>query len=115
MKKITLLSFLAISSLLHAQYNALDFDGVDDYVEIPMTDDINFTEDQDFTILLWVKIPNDQTDLSVTDNSLIGLFDGYAYPYVLRTYNSTSSEYGKVGFGRFDGMVVLCTPPTWNL
>ena len=51
MKKITLLSFLAISSLLHAQYNALDFDGVDDYVEIPMTDDINFTEDQDFTII----------------------------------------------------------------
>ncbi|MCD6322469.1 MAG: T9SS type A sorting domain-containing protein [Clostridiales bacterium] len=56
MKKIFIITCVLIAGigLLMAQNNTLDFDGTDDYIEVPDASSLNFGTG-DFTISLWLK------------------------------------------------------------
>lgn len=82
-------------------FPSLSFDGKDDYVEIPSSDDINFDTNQEFTVEAWVKVASIQTDTEYDDNDIIEKWDGITnqYPYVIRYKNQS----GQVVAARYDG------------
>ncbi len=67
--------------------NAMDFDGVDDYVEIPDAPELNFGPNDNFTVSLWVKIPATQNDLGTNYNTIIDKWGSNGYPFVVRYAN----------------------------
>jgi Concanavalin A-like lectin/glucanases superfamily len=77
---------------------ALEFDGRDDHVVIPHSTPLDFTEDQDFTLEIWLKpAPSDAPEHVV---SILEKGDGSGgYPYALR-YQSRA---GNVVAARSDG------------
>ena len=64
------------------------FDGVDDYVRIPNSSKINFLNDEDFSLNLWVLANENQVDTYYSDNDIIEKWSGgEGYPYVIRYMN----------------------------
>lgn len=93
--------------------NALDFDGTDDFVEIADSDLIDFDTDDDFTISVWVKLPVNQSDTGMNQNSILEKANG-AYPYVLNVANQTHATNGRIIAARYDGSsvpAVISTTP----
>ncbi|MCP3935212.1 MAG: DUF11 domain-containing protein [Actinomycetia bacterium] len=82
---------------------ALSLDGIDDRVEIPDDDSIDFATDEDFTVALWVKIPSaGQNDTGSSSNSILEKWSGGGgYPYFIRLVR----EQGQIAGARFDGSV----------
>jgi len=67
------------------------FDGIDDYIRIPNSEDITFLNDEDFTINVWVKPDEIQLDTKYSDNSVVEKWSGgEGYPYVIRYYNTNN-------------------------
>ena len=67
------------------QEKALDFDGINDYVEVPDNNTLNFTENQSFTIGVWVRTSTGDDDTIVNKGQDSGFKD---QPwYVLRILN----------------------------
>ena len=61
------------------------FDGRQDYIEIPNSEDINFATNQDFTVASWIKIAKEQPFKTNGDNDIIEKWNGSGgYPYVIR-------------------------------
>ena len=74
-KNLLLLLFTLFTSLIvHAQNNALSFDGIDDYVSIPF----NVTNQYTFTIEVWINPANVPTDqiMSVLNTNSWDPYDG---------------------------------------
>ncbi len=75
--------------------NAMVFDGVDDFVEIPLTDSITFTEGSTFSVQAWVK-----TDDSPTQND--GIVGNYKQStqalWMLSVSGDDAALRGKMGF-----------------
>ena len=74
-KNLLLLLFTLFTSLIvHAQNNALSFDGIDDYVSIPF----NVTNQYTFTIEVWINPANIPTDqiMSVLNTNSWDPYDG---------------------------------------
>ncbi|MGB6298881.1 MAG: LamG-like jellyroll fold domain-containing protein, partial [Rivularia sp. (in: cyanobacteria)] len=91
---------LYADSFTYSGESALSFDGVDDYVSIPDSDNIDFGTDKDFTVETWVKADSNQADLQYSDNSIIEKWSGSgSYPFVIRYLNSS----GKIRAARYDG------------
>ncbi|MBI5879551.1 MAG: DUF11 domain-containing protein [Chloroflexi bacterium] len=85
---------------------ALSLDGVNQYASIPDSADLNFAADQDFSIMLWVRIPASQPYTASTENSILEKWSTSSvsgFPYVVRYLNQTSGNAGKVLVGRYDG------------
>jgi hypothetical protein len=81
------------------------FNGVNDYIEISNTDDLNFSQSSIFTIALWIKVPVDQVDLDGGVNDLMSKWDGDAshpYSFNMRIFNQTEDRSGKISFGQYD-------------
>ena len=100
-----LLSFFSFFHTTMAQSNFVDFDGIDDYIEIPNSADINFDTNDDFTVEVWLKIPStNQLDRDVGDNDVIEKWSqSGAYPFVIRYLNiNAGSNYGKINVVRYD-------------
>lgn len=91
--------------------NALDFDGTDDVVEIADSDLIDFDTDDDFTISVWVKLPVNQSDTGMNQNSILEKANG-AYPYVLNVANQTHATNGRIIAARYDGSSVPAVTST---
>jgi hypothetical protein len=74
---------------------ALLFDGVDDFVEVPLSDSITFTEGSSFTVQAWVK-----TDDSPTQND--GIVGNYRQStqafWNLSVSGDDAAQRGKMGF-----------------
>lgn len=74
---------------------AMVFDGVDDYVEVPLTDSITFTTGSSFTVQAWVK-----TEDSPTQND--GIFGNYKQStqalWMLSVSGDDAAARGKMGF-----------------
>ncbi len=85
--------------------NALDFDGTDDVVTIADSDLIDFDTDDDFTIAVWVKLPVNQSDTGMNQNSILEK-KADAYPYVLNVANQTHATNGRIIAARYDGSSV---------
>ncbi|MFK7935686.1 MAG: LamG-like jellyroll fold domain-containing protein, partial [Saprospiraceae bacterium] len=79
----------------------MSFDGIDDRVDIPDSDAIDFSTNQDFTIELWVKIPalaqpnTQEVDVSIIEK----LNTSNGYPYAIRYMKDSK----KIRVLRFDG------------
>lgn len=78
---------------------AMVFDGVDDYVEVPLTDSITFTTGSSFTVQAWVK-----TEDSPTQND--GIFGNYKQStdalWMLSVSGDDAAARGKMGFSLRD-------------
>jgi hypothetical protein len=89
---------------------ALNFDGVDDYVEIPSSVG-NFATGQDFTVSCWIKPDATQPTSAVnpSENDIISKWAGTGsgvnnnYPFVIRYLNSTNANPNKILVGQWDG------------
>jgi len=80
----------------------LMFDGQDDYLEIPNSKAINFTQNQDFAIEFWLKVGAISTQPEtafVGDVNIIEKWRGKGFPYAIRY----SSMPGTVYASRYDG------------
>lgn len=76
------------------------FDGRQDYIEIPNSEDINFATNQDFTVASWIKIAKEQPFKTNGDNDIIEKWDGSGgYPYVIRYCRDEK----KILAARYDG------------
>jgi len=78
--------------------SAYSFDGVDDYIVIPHSDNYNFGVGDDYSISFWIKVPATQNDLSSTASSIITK-EGTAnpvvgYPFAVRLANSMNENTG---------------------
>ncbi len=95
---------LLFANINFSQNISLNFDGVDDYVEITDVNLGNF--DEDFTISVWVKPDPKQIDLSYPDNDIVekwSMKEG-AYPFVIRYLNQTNGDNeGRIHAARYDG------------
>ncbi|MEQ9626271.1 CHAT domain-containing protein [Coleofasciculus chthonoplastes] len=89
------------------------FDGTTGYVEIPDSDFIDFGTNEDFTITAWIKVTPDQLDIETTDNVVIEKWSGSGgYSYVIRYFNQTSSDTGKIYSAQWDGSNFSTTTST---
>ncbi len=108
MKSISKIIFLLLfyGNLAFSQNTALNFDGIDDYVEITDIELGNFNYNEDFTISVWVKPDAFQMDITNPDNDIVekwSMQEG-AYPFVIRYLNQTNDENeGRIQAARYDG------------
>ncbi len=89
--------------------NALQFNGADTYVEIPSTAGVDFTPENDFTVLCWLKFDKLEAGDCPFSKSLWGTEIDAAAQYDLY-YNP---EVGSYGQGSFD-VDVFTTCGTWD-
>ncbi|MDP4182470.1 MAG: LamG domain-containing protein [Bacillota bacterium] len=84
---------------------ALKFDGKSQYISIPNSEYINFNTNDNFTIELWTKLENNdsQESGSMKSSILEKSSSESAFPYAIRYYNSNAESYGKVIVCRSDG------------
>ncbi|MBN1319143.1 MAG: LamG domain-containing protein, partial [Anaerolineales bacterium] len=84
---------------------AADLDGIDDYLEITDDDATDPGQNDDFTVMLWVKPGPHQPDDGNGDNDIVEKWSGEqaGYPYVIRYLNQNSNDPGKVYAARYDG------------
>lgn len=91
---------------------AFRFDGQDDYIEVLHSPLLNFTNEEDFAISLWVKLEEGQSDLDTTDNDILSkwvvnditnehLTTGY--PYTLRIINKKNNKRNYFYWAQFGG------------
>ena len=75
---------------------AMSFDGVDDYVEVPLTDSIAFSTGDSFTVQAWVN-----TDDSPTQNDgVVGNYRQSTAPHwKIGVSGDSADDRGKMGFG----------------
>ena len=95
---------------------ALNFDGVNDYVETNANVG-NFATNQDFTVSCWIKpdpIQTTQMGDHPSENDIISKWSGFGsvpnnnYPFVIRYLNQTrtpTTERGKILVGQWDGAI----------
>lgn len=74
--------------------SAYEFDGMDDFIEIPDNPAINFGANEDFSISVWVNINPNQNDKEGSNNEILGKWNtstSIGYPYAIRYWNSNAS------------------------
>lgn len=81
----------------------------DQYVSIPNSSSINFSNTQNYTLEAWVKLPQDQNYRTYPDNDIISKWTHDTsppvnpYPYNMRTTNSSSAGgAGEIYSNRYD-------------
>ncbi|HSH05111.1 MAG TPA: LamG-like jellyroll fold domain-containing protein [Anaerolineae bacterium] len=85
---------------------AITLNGSDQYVTIPDHPDLNFANNEDFTVALWVKADPLQTDTTHPDNDILIKWNtSGGYPFALRYLNQTSDPTlrGRIRAIRYDG------------
>ncbi|VXD25271.1 LamG-like jellyroll fold domain-containing protein [Planktothrix paucivesiculata] len=82
------------------KHSVLRLDGVDDYLKVPNSDELDFATNQNFTVESWIKADLIQQDKSNKDNDIIEKWEGnQGYPYVIRYLPDS----GQILAGRYDG------------
>lgn len=87
--------------------SAYSLDGVDDFIEIPHDPLLNFGANEDFSIVLWVKVANVQNDMGGTNSGILGKWNEIttsSYPYAIRYWNinESTSRQEKIFALRYD-------------
>ncbi|WP_071187587.1 LamG-like jellyroll fold domain-containing protein [Trichormus sp. NMC-1] len=89
-----------MSNNLISNQSVLAFDGQDDYLVIPNQKTINFDQNQNFCLELWLKVGTIEPGSStIFDVNIIEKWQGSAFPYAIR-YSSTK---GTIYSSRYDG------------
>jgi len=88
--------------------NAILLNGIDSYVRIPNSSQINFETTHDFAISAWIKADTNQPDLGNIDNDIIEKwYSGESrYPFVVRFLNKTNPNSGHFEVAQYDGVIV---------
>jgi len=94
------------STLIADRFNkaksAAHTNGINACVKVPHSAKINFGQNQNFSIALWVKIPKAQPTLG-HNHDILNKWNSYSrYPFTLRTFDSKSTANGKILFGKWD-------------
>jgi len=96
---------------------AMRFDGLDDFIEVAHSPLLNFTNEEDFAISLWIKLEEGQSDLDTTDNDILSkwvLNDQTVehlrtgYPYTLRVINKKNNKRNYFYWAQFGGYNRKC-------
>ena len=85
--------------------SAYTFDGVDDFIQVPNNNALNYTAGQTFSIAFWVKMASEQNDINGTVNDLITKWSSQPsepYPYAIRIFNQTDDRNGRIWIGQYD-------------
>jgi hypothetical protein len=95
--------------------SAFSFDGIDDYIEIPDNELLDFSYSKYFTISLWVYIDSDQKNLNGSGNEVLSKWNAItssSYPYAIRYLNkqSTEANKNKVLSLRYDSEICVHNP-----
>ena len=92
---------------------ALQFSGDAQYIELTNSSNLNLGTN--FSISLWVNIPELQEGLTSSVNAIIskwilpnGDHDRKGYPFALRTFNQSDERHGQLIFSVFDGLDIGC-------
>ncbi|MBK1987689.1 hypothetical protein A0J48_009095 [Sphaerospermopsis aphanizomenoides BCCUSP55] len=89
-----------MSNNLISNQSVLAFDGQDDYLVIPNQNAINFDQNQNFCIELWLKVGTIEPGSStIFDVNIIEKWQGSAFPYSIRYSSTRGTIYGS----RYDG------------
>lgn len=95
---------------------AYSFDGVDDYIEILDNDLLDFGVNQDYSISVWVKPDEKQTDLGGNNNAIISKWNELitsSYPYSIWYWNDEEIDTPNRFFtGRYDSQFCNNNPIT---
>jgi hypothetical protein len=95
------------------------FNGDDSYIFIPAANQINFSNEDEFTISLWINAPEDQLDLDGGVNDILSKWTNSGsqpFPFLLRLFNSTDDREGVLNGAIYQGDGSTCpTPPILNL
>ncbi|NEP00795.1 MAG: hypothetical protein F6K58_19440 [Symploca sp. SIO2E9] len=94
------ISLLVVPQTSADHYSLLSFDGQNDYLEIPHSEELNFANNQDFTIEVWVRVQKLQASTQETQNNILEKGSGSeGFPYGIRYENLS----GKLQVIRSDG------------
>jgi len=113
----TLYGTSATSNRLNISGKAMRFDGLDDFIEVPHSPLLNFTNEEDFAISLWIKLEEGQSDLDTTDNDIISKWVendnttehlSTGYPYTLRVINKKNNKKNYFYWAQFGGYNRAC-------
>lgn len=87
--------------------SAYDFNGTTNYLKIKHTARLDFEKNQEFSISLLVKIPQDQVNNNFTVNDILSKWDeslGHIpFSYTVRVNNQNNREPGLITVARYDG------------
>lgn len=96
---------------------AIKFDGITDFIEVAHSSLLNFSNEEDFAISLWIKVENGQSDLDTTDNDILSkwVIDDAStdhlqsgYPYTLRVINKKNNKRNYFYWAQFGGYTKQC-------
>jgi hypothetical protein len=88
--------------------NAFEFDGIDDYVEVPLTPAVTITTSS-FSIEAWVKT----TDVPLANDGIVGNYRTTTTPYWMLSHcGDTAADRGKFGFSVRDQNAVVANIKT---
>lgn len=84
-----------------SEHPVLAFDGKDDYIEIPYSSALDFAQDQDFAIEVWLKpdLVQQGEGKATFDINVLEKWIGTPFPYAIRY----SSKNDRVYVSRYDG------------
>jgi len=87
---------------------ALQFDGIDDFVQVLDDSSLDFGPSETFTVMAWMMVPLQQVEPpNNSDSDVIEKWDGSTgqYPYAIRINNHKdgNTNEGRVSAGRYDG------------
>lgn len=86
---------------------AYDFNGINDFIEIPYNSKLNFDRSSQFSFSIWVKIPNEQTASSGASADIISKWNSnlsMPYSYTIRVNSQFHQNPGRIVAARFDGI-----------
>lgn len=91
--------------------NALYFDGIDDYLTVKNSSNVDFELEQEYSISFWFKTQESATQLTSSD--IISKWNSAhldtAYSYTIRISTNFSNEPGIIKASRFDSDVQGCS------
>ncbi len=100
---------------------AMSFDGQDDYIEIPHSELIDFSSEDDFAISFWVRIEESQSDVDTSDNDIISKWviddssmkhEREGYPFVFRVINQKQRQNHQLYSAQYGGTKSSCKGAT---
>ncbi len=101
--------------------SAMSFDGQDDYIEIPHSELVDFSNEDDFAISFWVQMQENQSDVDTSDNDIISkwVIDDYSmrhekegYPFVFRVINQKRRQNHQLYAAQYGGLNTSCKGST---
>lgn len=97
--------------LTGALNEACYFNGITQHLEIPHAPQIDFEQQDEFAISLWIKPPVNQIATDGVVNDIISKWhsvNSEPYPFAIRLFNQTHMDNGNLWIGRYESNMVGC-------